>query len=88
MGEERVIVSNIAGTTRDAIDSIHIHNGKKYILIDTAGMRKRGKINEDVERYSVVRALAAVERADVCLIMVDAAEGVTEQDTKIAGYAH
>ena len=88
LGEERVIVSNIAGTTRDAIDSIHIHNGKKYILIDTAGMRKRGKINEDVERYSVVRALAAVERADVCLIMVDAAEGVTEQDTKIAGYAH
>ena len=85
LGEERVIVSNIAGTTRDAIDSIHIHNGKKYILIDTAGMRKRGKINEDVERYSVVRALAAVERADVCLIMVDAAEGVTEQDTKIAG---
>lgn len=88
LGEDRVIVSNIAGTTRDAIDSTHIHNGKKYILIDTAGMRKRGKINEDVERYSVVRALAAVERADVCLIMVDAAEGVTEQDTKIAGYAH
>lgn len=88
LGEDRVIVSNIAGTTRDAIDSLHIHNGKKYILIDTAGMRKRGKINEDVERYSVIRALSAVERADVCLIMVDAAEGVTEQDTKIAGYAH
>ena len=88
LGEDRVIVSNIAGTTRDAIDSSHIHNGKKYILIDTAGMRKRGKINEDVERYSVVRALTAVDRADVCLIMVDAAEGVTEQDTKIAGYAH
>ena len=88
LGEDRVIVSDIAGTTRDAIDSIHIHNGKKYLLIDTAGMRKRGKIDENVERYSVIRALGAVERADVCLIMIDAAEGVTEQDTKIAGYAH
>lgn len=88
LGEDRVIVSNIAGTTRDAIDSVHIHNDKKYLLIDTAGMRKRGKIDENVERYSVVRALAAVDRADVCLIMVDATEGVTEQDTKIAGYAH
>ena len=88
LGEERVIVSNIAGTTRDAIDSSYTHNDQKYIFIDTAGMRKRGKINENVERYSVVRALAAVDRADVCLIMVDASEGVTEQDTKIAGYAH
>lgn len=88
LGEDRVIVSDIAGTTRDAIDSMHIHNGKKYLLIDTAGMRKRGKIDENVERYSVIRALGAVERADVCLIMIDAAEGVTEQDTKIAGYAH
>lgn len=88
LGEDRVIVSDIAGTTRDAIDSLHIHNGKKYLLIDTAGMRKRGKIDENVERYSVIRALGAVERADVCLIMIDAAEGVTEQDTKIAGYAH
>lgn len=88
LGEERVIVSNIAGTTRDAIDSFYIHNNQKYIFIDTAGMRKRGKISENVERYSVVRALSAVDRADVCLIMVDASEGVTEQDTKIAGYAH
>ncbi len=88
LGEERVIVSNIAGTTRDAIDTSYIHNDQKYIFIDTAGMRKRGKISENVERYSVVRALSAVDRADVCLIMVDASEGVTEQDTKIAGYAH
>ncbi len=88
LGEERVIVSNVAGTTRDAIDSSYEHNGQKYIFIDTAGMRKRGKISEDVERYSVVRALSAVDRADVCLILIDATEGVTEQDTKIAGYAH
>ncbi len=88
LGENRVIVSNIAGTTRDAIDSTYEHEGQKYVFIDTAGMRKRGKISENVERYSVVRALSAVDRADVCLIMVDAAEGVTEQDTKIAGYAH
>lgn len=88
LGENRVIVSNIAGTTRDAIDSSFEHNGQKYTFIDTAGMRKRGKIYENVERYSVVRALSAVDRADVCLIMVDGTEGVTEQDTKIAGYAH
>lgn len=88
LGENRVIVSSIAGTTRDAIDSELVKNGQKYVLIDTAGMRKRGKINEDVERYSVIRALAAVDRADVCVIMIDATEGVTEQDTKIAGYVH
>lgn len=88
LGENRVIVSDIAGTTRDAIDSIYERDGQKYVFIDTAGMRKRGKINENVERYSVVRALSAVERADVCLIMIDALEGITEQDTKIAGYAH
>ena len=88
LGENRVIVSDIAGTTRDAIDSIYERDGQKYVFIDTAGMRKRGKINENVERYSVVRALSAVERADVCLIMIDASEGITEQDTKIAGYAH
>ena len=82
------IVSNVAGTTRDAIDSTYEKDGQKYVLIDTAGMRKRGKINENVERYSVVRALSAVDRADVCLIMVDATEGITEQDTKIAGYVH
>lgn len=88
LGEKRVIVSNIAGTTRDAIDTHVEKNGKSYTLIDTAGMRKRGKIDENIERYSVMRSLAAVERADVAVIMIDAEEGVTEQDTKIAGYAH
>ena len=88
LGENRVIVSDIAGTTRDAIDSTYEKDGQKYVFIDTAGMRKRGKINEDVERYSVARALGAVDRADVCLILIDATEGITEQDTKIAGYVH
>lgn len=88
LGEERVIVSNIAGTTRDAIDSRYEKDGQKYLFIDTAGMRKRGKIDENVERYSVVRSLAAIDRSDVCVIMIDASEGVTEQDTKVAGYAH
>lgn len=88
LGENRVIVSDIAGTTRDAIDTLYERDGKRYMLIDTAGMRKRGKINEDIERYSVARALGAVDRADVCLMMVDASEGITEQDTKIAGYVH
>lgn len=88
LGEERVIVSNIAGTTRDAIDSRFEKNGDKFVFIDTAGMRKRGKIDETVERYSVVRALAAVDRSDVCVIMIDATAGITEQDTKISGYAH
>lgn len=88
LGEDRVIVSNIAGTTRDAIDSHYEKDGDKFLFIDTAGMRKRGKIDEAVERYSVVRSLAAVDRSDVCVIMIDAVEGITEQDTKIAGYAH
>lgn len=88
LGEDRVIVSNIAGTTRDAIDSHYEKDGEKYLFIDTAGMRKRGKIDENVEHYSVVRSLAAIDRSDVCVIMIDAAEGITEQDTKIAGYAH
>ncbi len=88
LGENRVIVSNIAGTTRDAIDTHFEKNGQKFLLIDTAGMRKRGKIDEVVERYSVVRSLAAVDRSDVCIIMIDASAGITEQDTKIAGYAH
>ncbi|MBE7031282.1 MAG: ribosome biogenesis GTPase Der [Ruminococcaceae bacterium] len=88
LGEERVIVSNIAGTTRDAIDTFYERDGKQYTFIDTAGMRKRGKIDENIERYSVVRSLAAVDRSDVVLILIDATEGVTEQDTKIAGYAH
>lgn len=88
LGENRVIVSDIAGTTRDAIDTKYERDGQKYTFIDTAGMRKRGKIDEAIERYSVVRSLAAVDRCDVVLILIDAAEGVTEQDTKIAGYAH
>jgi len=88
LGEERVIVSDIPGTTRDAIDSEVTVGEQKYVFIDTAGMRKRGKVYENVERYSVVRALNAVDRADVCIIMLDANEGVTEQDTKIAGYIH
>lgn len=88
LGEDRVIVSDVAGTTRDAIDSHFEKDGQKYLFIDTAGMRKRGKIDENVERYSVVRSLAAVDRSDVCVIMIDASEGVTEQDTKVAGYAH
>lgn len=88
LGEDRVIVSNIAGTTRDAIDTPYERDGQKYTFIDTAGMRKRGKIDENIERYSVIRSLAAVDRCDVVLILIDATEGVTEQDTKIAGYAH
>lgn len=88
LGENRVIVSDIAGTTRDAIDVEFEFNSQKYSFIDTAGLRKRKKIEEDIERYSTIRSLAAVDRSDVCLIMIDATEGVTEQDTKIAGYAH
>ncbi len=88
LGENRVIVSNVAGTTRDAIDTSFEKDGQKYVFIDTAGMRKRGKIDENIERYSVVRSLAAVDRSDVVLVLIDANEGVTEQDTKIAGYAH
>ncbi len=88
LGEERVIVSNVAGTTRDAIDS-HFTNSKgSFVFIDTAGMRKKSKIEEDIEKYSVLRATMAIDRADVCLIMIDATEGVTEQDTKVAGMAH
>jgi len=88
MGEERVIVSDKPGTTRDAIDSLVQIEDDKYILIDTAGIRRRSKINETIEKYSIIRAWTAVERADVCLIMIDAQDGVTEKDTKIAGYAH
>ncbi len=88
LGEERVIVSNVPGTTRDAIDSKFTKDGQKYVIIDTAGMRKRGKIDDNVERYSVVRSLAAIEKSDVCVIMIDAEEGISEQDSKIAGYAH
>ena len=88
LGENRVIVSPIAGTTRDSIDTPFEKDGQKYILIDTAGIRRKSKVNEDIERYSVVRAVAAIERCDVCLLLIDAAEGITEQDKKIAGVAH
>ena len=88
LGENRVIVSNIAGTTRDAIDSEFENEFGKYVFIDTAGIRRKNKVSEDLEKYSVLRSLLAVERADVCLLMIDANESVTEQDTKIAGEAH
>jgi GTP-binding protein len=88
LGEERVIVSDIPGTTRDAIDTLFVRDENKYLLIDTAGMRKKGKVNEPTERYSVIRALRAVDRSDVVLMVLDASEGVIEQDKKIAGYAH
>lgn len=88
VGSDRLIVSDVAGTTRDAIDTDVRFNGKDYTLIDTAGLRKKKKIYEDIERYSIVRAIAAVDRSDVTLILIDAEKGVTEQDTKIAGIAH
>ncbi|CAM3880930.1 ribosome biogenesis GTPase Der [Mesobacillus zeae] len=88
LGEERVIVSNIAGTTRDAIDSEMTYNGQDYVIIDTAGMRKKGKVYESTEKYSVLRALRAIERSDVVLVVLDAEEGIIEQDKHIAGYAH
>lgn len=88
LGEERVIVSDVAGTTRDAIDTVIEKNGKEYVFIDTAGLRRKNKIKEELERYSIIRTVTAVERADVVLVVIDAAEGVTEQDAKIAGIAH
>ena len=88
LGEERVIVSNIAGTTRDAIDSYFENEFGKYLFIDTAGMRRKSKVDDAVEKYSNLRSVSAIERADVCLILIDANEGVTEQDTKVAGLAH
>ena len=88
LGQQRTIVSNVAGTTRDAIDSYFENETGKYVFIDTAGMRKKSKVDEAIERYSVLRAQMAIERADVCLILIDAQEGVTEQDTKVAGMAH
>ena len=87
-GENRVIVSDIAGTTRDAIDTDIVYNGKEYVFIDTAGLRRKNKIKEELERYSIIRTVSAVERADVVLMVIDATEGVTEQDAKIAGIAH
>ena len=86
--ENRVIVSPIAGTTRDSIDTPFEKDGEKYLLIDTAGIRRKSKVNEDIEKFSVIRAVAAIERCDVCLLMIDAQEGVTEQDKRIAGIAH
>ncbi len=88
LGQQRMIVSNVAGTTRDAIDSRFENEKGKYVFIDTAGMRKKSKVDEAIEKYSVLRAQMAIDRADVCLILIDAQEGVTEQDTKVAGMAH
>lgn len=88
LGENRVIVSDIAGTTRDAIDTYFERDGQRYLFIDTAGIRRKAKVDESIERYSVIRAFAAVERSDVCLILIDGDEGITEQDAKIAGFVH
>lgn len=88
LGEERVIVSPIAGTTRDAIDTVYNYEDQEYVLIDTAGMRKKGKVYESTEKYSVLRALKAIERSNVVLVVIDAEEGIIEQDKKVAGYAH
>lgn len=88
VGEDRVIVSDIAGTTRDAIDTAVTYNGNEYVFIDTAGLRRKSRIKEEIERYSIIRTVTAVERCDVAVIMIDAEEGVTEQDAKIAGIAH
>lgn len=88
LGENRVIVSDIAGTTRDAVDTTVKYNGKEYVFIDTAGLRRKSKIKEELERFSIIRTVSAVERADVAVIVIDAGEGVTEQDAKIAGIAH
>lgn len=88
LGEERVIVSDVPGTTRDAIDSYLETDEGKFILVDTAGIRRKSKVKEEIERYSVIRTYAAIERADVCILMIDAQEGVTDQDEKIIGYAH
>ncbi len=87
-GEDRVIVSDIAGTTRDAIDTPVVHNGREYVFIDTAGLRRKNKIKEEIERFSIIRAVTAVERCDVAILLIDASEGVSEQDAKIAGIAH
>jgi GTP-binding protein len=88
IGENRVIVSPIAGTTRDAIDTPFTYQDQKFVLIDTAGLRRKSKVNESIEKYSVLRTIAAIERSDVCFILIDANEGITEQDKKVAGYAH
>lgn len=88
VGEERCIVSDIAGTTRDAIDTVVTHEGKEYIFVDTAGLRRKNKIKEDLEKYSIIRTVSAVEKSDIVILVIDAVEGVTEQDAKIVGIAH
>jgi GTP-binding protein len=88
LNQERVIVSDVAGTTRDAVDSTFTREGQDFVIIDTAGMRKRGKVYETTEKYSILRALKAIERSDVVLVLINAEEGIIEQDKKIAGYAH
>ena len=88
LGEDRMIVTDIAGTTRDATDTYYKNGDEEYILIDTAGLRRKRSVVEDIERYSVVRTLLAVDRSDICVLMIDATSGVSEQDSKIAGYAH
>ena len=88
LGEDRVIVSDIAGTTRDAVDTEIVRNGRKYVFIDTAGLRRKSKIKEDIERYSIIRTVSAVERCNVAVLVIDATEGITDQDAKIAGIAH
>lgn len=88
LGENRVIVSEIAGTTRDAIDTEIVHDGERYIFIDTAGLRRKGRVTDEIERYSVIRTVSAVDRADICVVLIDAIEGITEQDVHIAGIAH
>ncbi len=88
LGEERLIVSNIPGTTRDSIDSYVNTDFGEFTLIDTAGLRRKSKVKEEIERYSVIRTYASIERADVCILMIDATEGISEQDQKIIGYAH
>ena len=88
LGEERVIVSNIEGTTRDAIDTAFVKDGQKYRVIDTAGMRKKGKVYENIEKYSILRALSSIEKSDVIVVVIDGNQGVIEQDKHVAGYAH
>ena len=88
MGEDRMIVSPVAGTTRDAVDSVYLYYGKKYVLVDTAGIRSRGRISQGIEQYSVMRAMKSISRCDIALVLIDASEGITEQDERIAGLAH
>ena len=88
LGEERLIVSDIAGTTRDAVDTVVKHNKREYVFIDTAGLRRKSKVKDEIERYSIIRTVAAVEKCDIAVLVIDATEGVTDQDTKIAGIAH